>query len=306
MQRDTILALIDNLKDEKSIEIKNKIKSIANFNVNLLIFGETGTGKDFWVEYLYQISNYETLLNLNCGDVPESLIESEWFGYKKGAFTGADKDYEGKWKKAENGILFLNQVDILSINMQSKLLRIIERKKYFPLGSNKETEINVRFVFSTSESILNDIKTGKFREDLFYRISTYSIFIPPLRERKKDILALTYYFADKYNVKINLDKNSLRLLTNFEWKGNIRELENFIRTLSIENKELNYNTILDKFNSSDNFIKSLMKSEINLEELEKEYILFLIEKYKNKAKVARILNISRKSLYNKLNKYGKT
>jgi len=306
MQRDTILALIDNLKDEKSFEIKNKIKSIANFNVNLLIFGETGTGKDFWVEYLYHISNYETLLNLNCGDVPESLIESEWFGYKKGAFTGADKDYEGKWKKADKGILFLNQIDILSINMQSKLLRIIERKKYFPLGSNRETEINVRFVFSTSETILDDVKSGKFREDLFYRISTYSIFIPPLRERKKDILSLTYYFADKYDVKINLDKNSLRLLTNFEWKGNIRELENFIHSLSIENKELNYKNILDKFNSSNNFTKSLMKSEISLEELEKEYILFLLEKYKNKAKVARILNISRKSLYNKLKRYGKT
>lgn len=148
-----IFTLLNNYRDKKSLEIKNKIDRIADFDTNILIYGETGVGKDFWANYLFEISKFKKILNLNCGDVPESLLESEWFGYKKGAFTGADRDYEGKWKKAENGILFLNQIDLLSLNLQSRLLRIIERKKYFPLGANKELDINVRFIFSADRDI---------------------------------------------------------------------------------------------------------------------------------------------------------
>ncbi|MCP4155736.1 MAG: sigma-54-dependent Fis family transcriptional regulator [bacterium] len=225
--------LIKNLTDEKSHQIKELIHRIANLETNLLIYGETGVGKDFWIDYLCGISKYDNILNLNCGDVPENLLESEWFGYKKGAFTGADKDYEGKWAQADKGILFLNQVDLLSLNLQAKLLRIIERKKYFPLGANKEVDINARFIFSADHDIEQKVRTGKFREDLYYRISSYSILVPPLRERKKDILSLFDYFAGGKGLRVALSRDAERILTTCYWQGNIREIENFITNLSI-------------------------------------------------------------------------
>ncbi|MCK4944426.1 MAG: sigma 54-interacting transcriptional regulator, partial [Candidatus Aminicenantes bacterium] len=145
MERDIIFTGINNLKDKESLGVKKKIEKIADLATNVLIFGETGVGKDFWVYYLSEFSHFNNILNLHCGDVPETLLESEWFGYRRGAFTGASRNYEGKWKQAGEGILFLNQIDLLSLNLQSRLLRIIERKKYFPLGSNRETDIPARF-----------------------------------------------------------------------------------------------------------------------------------------------------------------
>ena len=204
MQNDTIFTLIKILKDKKSLDIKKKVQQISDLNTNVLFFGETGVGKDFWANYLFEISKYENMLNLNCGDVPENLLESEWFGYKKGAFTGAEKDFEGKWKKAENGILFLNQIDLLSLNLQSRLLRIIERKKYFPLGSTKEVDIRARFIFSTDYDIEQKVRKNEFRQDLYYRLSSYCIFIPPLRERKNDILPIINYYSKKRSLNQSL------------------------------------------------------------------------------------------------------
>lgn len=300
-----IFTLLNNFKDKKSLEIKNKIDRIADLDTNILIYGETGVGKDFWANYLFEVSKFKKILNLNCGDVPESLLESEWFGYKKGAFTGADRDYEGKWKKAENGILFLNQIDLLSLNLQSRLLRIIERKKYFPLGANKELDINVRFVFSADYDIEEKVRNGLFRQDLYYRISSYTIFVPPLRERKKDILPLVLFFAKKRNLKVNLERKSINLILSYDWKGNIREVENFVNNVSILKNELKGEDVYDLLEDSRAFIETFKYSEMRLSELEKRYIFYLLRKYKSKVKVSRILGISRKSLYNKIKKYEK-
>lgn len=306
MERDTIFTLIKNLRDKESAKIKEKVYKIADLNTNVLFYGETGVGKDFWASYLFEISKYTKMLNLNCGDVPENLLESEWFGYKKGAFSGASKDFEGKWKKAENGILFLNQIDLLSLNLQSRLLRIIERKRYFPLGSNKEIDFNVRFIFSTDYNIEQKMRKGEFRQDLYYRISSYSIFVPPLRSRKKDILPLIRFFAKKNQLKIKLSKNAINTLLNYNWNGNIREIENFINNISIIKDELVDNDISILLKTSQEFFETFKTTEISLSELEEKYINYLIKKYRGKVKVAKILKISRKSLYNKLKKYEKS
>jgi transcriptional regulator with PAS, ATPase and Fis domain len=302
MQNDTIFTRIKNLRDKKSLAIKETVHQVADLNTNLLIYGETGVGKDFWVDYLFEISSFPTLVNLNCGDVPENLLESEWFGYKKGAFTGADRDYEGKWKKAEGGILFLNQVDLLSLNLQSKLLRIIERKKYYPLGSNQEKDIQARFIFSADENIEEKVREGTFRQDLYYRISPYRICVPPLRERKKDILPLVKFFANQNRLEIKTSKKGEQLLIDYPWRGNIREIENFITTAAVGKKELTLidDDIFSLLKTSGNFFETVKDSDLSLAELEDRYIDYLLRKYKNKVIVARILKISRKSLYNKL------
>jgi transcriptional regulator with PAS, ATPase and Fis domain len=302
MQNDTIFTRIKNLRDKKSLAIKETIGQVADLNTNLLIYGETGVGKDFWVNYLFEISSFPTLMNLNCGDVPENLLESEWFGYKKGAFTGADRDYDGKWKKAEGGILFLNQVDLLSLNLQSKLLRIIERKKYYQLGSNQERDIRARFIFSADENIEGKVREGTFRQDLYYRISPYHICVPPLRERKSDILPLVRFFASQNHLEVQISKKAEKFLTDYSWKGNIREIENFITMASVGKKELTLidDDIFSLLKTSGNFFESVKDSDMSLEELEDRYIDYLMRKYKNKVKVADILKISRKSLYNKL------
>lgn len=305
MPNDTIFTWIKNLKDEKSLAIKEILHNIAGINTNLLVYGETGVGKDFWVEYLFRISKYEKMVNLNCGDVPETLLESEWFGYRKGAFTGADKDYEGKWQQAEGGILFLNQIDLLTLNIQAKLLRIIERKKYFPLGSNREVDINARFVFSAGQDIEQKVREGKFREDLYYRISSYRIFVPPLRARKKDILSLFMSFAGQKGLRVHLGRDARKLLSDYHWRGNIRELENFVTNLSIVKKEITDEDIYPLLKTSEDFFDTVKQREMSLDQLEREYIQYLLKKYRNKAQVAKILGIARKSLYNKLDSYKK-
>lgn len=304
MPKDTIFTLIKNLKDPGSLEVERKIRGVADLHTNVLIYGETGVGKDVWIEYLYSISRFPGILNLYCGDVPENLLESEWFGYKKGAFTGADRDYDGKWRKAAGGILFLNQVDLLSLNMQSRLLRIIERKRYFPLGSNREVDIDVRFVFSADDDIEEKTRQGAFRQDLFYRISSFSVYVPPLRERKKDIVPLLHYFAAKAGLKVKLGARAVNTLLAYPWRGNIREVENFVDNVAIMKNELTDQELALLIKDSGHFFETVNKSEMSLQELEKEYVHFLMQKYKSKVKVAEILKISRKSLYNKLKRYG--
>ena len=303
MEKDIIFTGISLLKDPRSLEIKEKIETVAPLGTNTLIYGETGVGKDFWVDYLYHVSGSQKMLNLNCGDVPETLLESEWFGYKKGAFTGANRDYDGKWKNAQGGILFLNQIDLLSLNLQSRLLRIIERKKYFPLGSNREETIEARFVFSADGRIEEKVRTGEFRQDLFYRISAYKILVPPLRERKKDILPLVYHFARRAGLKVQLSQKGNKSLMSYPWGGNIREIESFINNVRISGSKLADDDIYDLYLNSMDLLETFKDTDISLSQLEHDYILYLLKKHRSKVTVAEILKISRKSLYNKLKKY---
>ncbi len=306
MQKDTISSLLNNLKDPLSEEVREKAEKVSGYETGVLLYGETGTGKDFWAKYIHQNSGKEKMLNLNCGDVPENLLESEWFGYRKGAFTGADKEYAGRWESASDGIIFLNQIDLLTINMQSRLLRIIERKKYFPLGSPDELEINSRFLFSADDDIEEKVRSGRFRKDLYYRISAFSIHIPPLRDRKKDILPLIRFFASKKNLEIKLTKAGEKRLLAHRWDGNIREVENFTNNIAVVKnliEDSDTERLAETLFSSGT--SSLLHDDLSLRELEMKYINHLIKKYGNKSKVASILGISRKSLYDRIEKYGK-
>lgn len=301
MPDDTIFTWINTLKDAKSVAIKETIARIADLNSNVLIYGETGVGKDVWVKYLAKISHFPSLLDLNCGDVPETLLESEWFGFKRGAFTGADRDYEGKWQQAGAGILFLNQIDLLSLNLQAKLLRIIERKKYYPLGSIHELDLHSRFIFSADFDIERKARAGLFREDLYYRISPCQVFIPPLRERPQDILPLIHLFARQKQLTLHISPTAEKLLTRYPWRGNIREIENFITTASVGKNILTDDDIHQLIKTSQDFFELVKSEDMTLTEIERRYIDYLLRKYKNKARVANILGITRKSLYNKLN-----
>jgi transcriptional regulator with PAS, ATPase and Fis domain len=303
MPNDTIFTLLSNLADQKSLAIRETIGKIAPLPTAVLLYGETGTGKDFWAKVMAGLSPFQPLLNLGCGDVPETLLESEWFGFQKGAFTGADRDFSGKWKTHENGTIFLNNIDLLSLNMQAKLLRVVERKKFFRLGATQETDIAARFIFSADSAIDEKVQRGEFRSDLYFRIATVKIFIPPLRERKNDIQPLLRYFCRQQQVNMQLAPEPLQKLLDYPWPGNIRELENFIFGLAVRQCSLNEKEVWTLLDRPQNILQMIQANERSLAEIEKEYITYLVRKYKNKSQVARILKVSRKSLYNKLKMY---
>ena len=299
----TIFPQPADLPDPASQALKAAIEKVAGLDTPVLLWGETGSGKDFWAAFLAARSPFQPLLNLGCADVPETLLESEWFGYQKGAFSGADRDVAGKWRQAGTGTIFLNGIDLLSLNMQAKLLRAIERKKIFPLGSGSEAAIAARFLFSADSTIEDKVRRGEFRADLYYRISTVSIFIPPLRERPGDILPLLRHFCSQRGVSLALADEARRRLLRYPWPGNIRELENFINSLAVRGATLDEKAVWTLLDRPGPMLDFLRAGERTLAEVEAEYTAYLLRKYRNKSRVARILGISRKSLYNQLKRH---
>jgi transcriptional regulator with PAS, ATPase and Fis domain len=187
--------------------------------------------------------------------------------------------------------------------MQAKLLRVVERKKFFRLGATQETDVAARFIFSADSAIDEKVQRGEFRSDLYFRIATVRIFIPPLRERKNDIPPLLRYFCRQHQVNMQLAPELLQKLLDYPWPGNIRELENFIFGLAVRQCSLNENEVWTLLDRPQNILQMIRANERSLAEIEKEYITYLVRKYKNKSHVARILKVSRKSLYNKLKMY---
>jgi transcriptional regulator with PAS, ATPase and Fis domain len=299
----TIFPLISNLADPASLAVKAAVEKVAAVNTPVLLWGETGSGKDFWAAFLAALSPFQPLLNLGCGDVPETLLESEWFGYQKGAFSGADSDAPGKWRQAGPGTIFLNQIDLLSLNLQAKLLRAIERKKICPLGAVAEVDIPARFLFSADAAIEDKVRRGEFRADLYYRISTVSIFIPPLRQRPGDILPLLHFFCSSQGVPVALSDKARQRLLQYPWPGNIRELENFVNGLAVRGAALDDQGVWTLLDRPGPILDLIQAGERTLAEVEAEYTAYLLRKYRNKSQVARMLGISRKSLYNKLKRH---
>ncbi|MDY0297478.1 MAG: sigma 54-interacting transcriptional regulator [Acidobacteriota bacterium] len=303
MPNNTISARIDLLADPGSLQLKDRLDRIAALNTPVLLIGETGSGKDVWAEYLHAASGREPFLNLHCGDVPETLLESEWFGYRRGAFTGAERDFDGKWSVAGNGTLFLNRIDLLGPGIQAKLLRIIERRRYYPLGDVRELNVSARFLFSADADIEAQVHRGEFRADLFYRISTLSVSILPLRERPEDIRSLLAHFAWRFGVDVQLSAAGHRRLLDYPWPGNIRELENLVESARIFGGVLTDERVEHLVRDGATLLEMARAREWTLEEMEKAYILHLMRRYGRRTTVARILGISRKSLYNRLKKY---
>lgn len=286
-------------------EIKERIKKVAGTDSPILILGESGTGKELVANLIhYNSKRTGKFVPVNCSAFPSELLESELFGYKKGAFTGADKDKDGLFKVANRGTLFLDEISALPIGLQPKLLRAIQTMKFIPLGGTKVEQVYVRIITATNKDIETLVERGEFREDLYYRLNVIPIYIPPLRERREDIPILAEFFIEKISKRLNtkkkeLSRESIKKFSEYEWRGNVRELENLIERMMV----LEDSDIMDM----DSIPKMSKKSEIlntlNLEILEKRAILRALERSEGKKKkAAQLLGVHPSTLYRKLTK----
>ena len=298
-------------------EVLRIAKKAAESNANILILGESGTGKEVIAKYIHQCSSRkdENFVAVNCQAFSDGLLESELFGHEKGAFTGAVERRIGRFEEADKGTLFLDEIGELSPNTQVKLLRVIENKTIERIGSNKNIGINLRLISATNRNLDKEIRDGKFREDLFYRINTITVDVPTLKERKEDIPILIKFFLNYYQneMKKKIDKiedGLMEILISYDYPGNIRELKNITERLVV----LSDNGLLRKRDLPT--VKSGIEEsfEINaglrpLKEIrqiyEMKYIKYVLLRCShNVSEAARVLDISRRQLYNKLDEYG--
>ncbi len=225
--------IIGNSKPMK--DLAHQITLIANSNVSVLIMGETGTGKELVAKQIHDLSprKNKTFITINCGAIPEGLIESELFGHTKGSFTGAVSDRIGKFQAADGGTIFLDEIGELPLMLQVKLLRVLQEKEITRVGDNNNIKIDVRVIAATNRNLEEEILNGKFRSDLYYRLNVFQLYLPPLRERGADIILLCDYFIKKYASQIGkvvsrIDTSAIDMLTAYHWPGNVRELENCV------------------------------------------------------------------------------
>ncbi|MFH0938661.1 MAG: sigma-54 dependent transcriptional regulator [Planctomycetota bacterium] len=292
------------------------IVQIRDFPGNVLILGESGTGKEMVARALHNVSSRASgpFIAVNCAAIPESLMESELFGYVRGAFTDARKDRVGLFQEAQGGILFLDEIGEMSIALQAKLLRVIEDREVRPLGSNKSVHVNVRLV-SASNRVLEDfVKEGRFRQDLYYRLNVIRIDLPPLRERVEDIPILVDHFIGKFAAKAprevhDIEPDALGLLLRHPWPGNVRELEHTIERAVLlgRNATLGIDDLPPQFRAGEQRklpLAGALARGFTLRELEREYIERVLENtVGNKSEAAKILGIDRTTLYRKLEEF---
>jgi two-component system, NtrC family, response regulator len=287
-------------------------RKVAPTDATVLLLGETGTGKEVFAQAIHNESRRsgKPFMALNCSAFGKELLESEIFGHKAGAFTGANKDKKGLIEEADSGTLFLDEIGEMHIELQAKLLRVLETSEFIKVGDTKSTKVNVRIIAATNRDMQQEVNDGKFREDLFYRINVFTIQLPALRDRKKDIPVLAEYFLNIFSQKTNqritgMSKNFLEHLQNHEWKGNIRELKNVIERACIlaNSEELTVDCLPVEFllisSSSDNQL-----SAFSLASVEKLHIQRVLNHTKgNKTETARLLNIGLTTLYRKIEEY---
>ncbi|MEA1979832.1 MAG: sigma-54 dependent transcriptional regulator, partial [candidate division Zixibacteria bacterium] len=261
-------------------DIKEMISLVAKKDATVLIIGTSGTGKELVAQALHALSDRanKRLVAINCSAFPENLLESELFGYEKGAFTGADRTKQGRFELADGGTLFLDEIGDMPLSMQVKLLRVLDQKRIERLGSVKEIELDIRIIAATNRDLGTMVKEGKFREDLFYRLNVIQIKLPGLKERKSDILLLAEKFIDKSSRKIGkkiigIDSDAANILTSYDWPGNVRELQNIIERAVVLSRSDTI-TVKELSGLSNNLeLSPLAKSDIiPLSELEKNHI----------------------------------
>ena len=262
----------------------NVALQVASTNISVLINGESGTGKETIPQIIHQNSKrkHNNYIAVNCGAIPEGTIDSELFGHEKGSFTGANESRKGYFEAADNGTIFLDEIAELPLPSQARLLRVLENGEFIKVGSSKPQKTNVRILAATNENMLELVKKGKFREDLYYRLNTISIHLPPLRDRGDDIHILfkkfASDFADQYNTDpIKLNNDAITILTNYSWPGNIRQLKNFVAQLSIieKNREINGLTLESYLPEKNNTSPILYKDE-SKEDLSEREILYKV------------------------------
>jgi two-component system, NtrC family, response regulator AtoC len=311
-------------------KIRELVAMVSGMTLNVLILGETGTGKDVVARLLHDSSprRQKKFVKVNCAALPLNLLESELFGYEKGAFTGADKLKPGKFELAAGGVMFLDEIGDVPLAIQSKLLNVLQSGEYNRLGGTGHIKADSWVITSTNHELEKDIKQGLFREDLYYRLNIIKIELPPLRDRKEDIPLIIDYLIEKNISDLNLDKpfslNSdlKNLLQEYNWPGNVRELSNTILRLMVGDDPENIkddfkkNMAMVSSTSPENENEFDIEKELNsrsLKELklssalyiEKKAILHALESHRwNKSEAAKLLNISYKTLFTKMNEFG--
>lgn len=291
-------------------KVLETIEKAAKSDVNILLLGESGVGKEILAQYIHQLSvrNEEAFVPVNCHAFSESLLESELFGHEKGAFTGANETRIGRFEAADYGTLFLDEIGDTTLNIQVKLLRSLESKAIERIGSNQLREIDFRLICATNRDLNQLISENQFREDLFYRISTITVTIPPLRERKEDLPALIQFFFDKIKMEMKKDIHHIEdmvitRLLQYDYPGNIRELRNIIERLIVlsENGEVLAEDLPEHFEGEPTEKETLRSYR---EQAEKVFIIKVLEEHNyNMTKSAEALGISRRQLFNKVERY---
>lgn len=296
-------------------EIYDLVGRVSQATANVLITGESGTGKEMVARAIHQTGPraHKPFVAINCTAIPETLLESELFGHAKGSFTGAIQRKRGLFEEAEGGTLFLDEIGDMNVQLQSKLLRVIQERKVRAVGDNITKDVDVRIIAATHKDLKNAMKEGLFRDDLYYRLSVIPIAIPPLRNRKDDIPLLAEYFLQKYaatnNAKVKgFTKRAISKLMSLKWEGNVRELENVIERAVV----LCMGNLIDEQDiptpetaSPDSFFGSAIKDFPTVSQLEERYIRVILEKTGGrKDKAAQILGMNRRTLYRKEREYG--
>jgi two-component system response regulator HydG len=299
-------------KNKVMRQILELVEQIADSMSSVLIYGETGTGKEVIARMIHDksIRRDKPFVKVNCATLPENLLESELFGHVKGAFTDAIKDRVGRIQKAEGGTLFLDEIGELSPTTQVKLLRLAHDREYERLGSSETKKADIRIISATNKDLQQAIVSGDFREDLYYRLNVISIKVPPLKERKEEIPALAYYFLKQYAVTkeesfTQISPQALQLLMDYPWPGNVRELENVIeRAIAVGQGDILLPQHLPKELRQEPPFE-LPRVGATLKEMEKQLILKMLKQTGgNQTKAAQILGITRQTLINKLKEYA--
>ncbi len=307
-------------------DVFRSLERVVETNVTVSIRGESGTGKELLARSIHfsGLRKQKPFVAVNCAAIPESLLESELFGHEKGAFTGAIARRVGKFEQADGGTLFLDEIGDMPHSTQVKILRVLQERRFQRVGGTETVEVDVRVISATNKNLEEEMKEGNFREDLYYRINVYPIFVPPLRKRREDIPALAGFFLEKYNqqyrkkIKAILPQ-TMDYLMNYEWPGNVREFENILErsflhasngVLAAEHLPITITSFKESLNSSDSFIDlkkvvSLTKQITPLKDLEKEVLqqALKLTNY-NMSSAALELGIGRTTLYRKLEKYN--
>jgi len=304
---------------EASKQLHEYIRLVAPTDMSVIIEGESGTGKEYVARTIHRLSSRASspFVAVDCGALSKELAASELFGHVKGAFTGAVSDKIGQFEAANGGTLFLDEVGNLSYEVQVKLLRAIQERIIQPIGSNREIKVNVRIITATNDELVESIKNGSFREDLYHRLNEFKLKVPPLRQREKDLPEFLDYFRENANRALGrtttgFDEDVLKIFRSYDWPGNLRELNNIVKraVLLSPGDVIQTNALPEEMLQRSRQTSVARETPIYdlkaLQEIqERELIMKTLQEMKyNKSKVARILNIDRKTLYLKMEKYG--
>jgi transcriptional regulator with PAS, ATPase and Fis domain len=291
------------------------IKKVAPTDSTVLILGESGTGKELVATSIYEncLRKNKPFIKLNCAAIPTELLESELFGHEKGAFTGATKFKPGKFDMANEGALFLDEIGDMPLNLQSKILRVIQEKEFYRVGGSNTIKVDIRFIASTNQNLEKLVQEGQFREDLYYRLNVFSLHLPPLRERKEDIPLLVDYLLQNLPKKVEISSVALQMLMTYTWPGNIRELKNVIESAAVitENGYIEPaqlpGQITGAFNTNSNKLVSLpvnLPLDERINEIEKSMIIEALRKTGGvQVRATELLGINQRSLWHRIKKH---